>query len=234
MQRHNAVTALPAWDDVEADETLVMHTARDTCSNCSPRAPVQGLQTGRKIPSLGTFESSAQTSYECLQPSSCDASSIGTSLSQRDIPMLRDLEQHAYCPFLEDDAPLTCTQTPTSLTFMRKSSLPRGLLSTGLQADKSGASCAPHAPHSTDSQRKKQGARVPVDSMLSFFGEESIPHSHSHNSSTWCRHLVELHHFVCRHSAKDAVAIATQLKYLLEQSLCTLSCHESPSTAAVA
>lgn len=133
-----------------------------------------------------------------------------------------DLGQHAYCPFLEDDAPLTRTQTPKSLTFVRKFSLPRGLLSTGLQED-SGSTFL--SPSNDDSGNKKP---LPVESMLSFFGEESIPHSHA---TTGCRHLVELHHFVVQVEGDEiehgAAAAASQLKRLLEQTLCTVSCQGS-------
>lgn len=224
MQRHNAVAVLPPWDDVEDNDGLLLNTARDTCSNCSPRAPSTAEGRGLRcitVPEFSARDGSPQQAEVFCQSSSCDASSVDTTPDHRDIPILRDLEQHAYCPFLEDDVPLTRTQTPKSLSFMRKSSLPRGLLSTGLQEKESGSTVAPRSQH--DSGHKK---RVPVESMLSFFGEESIPHSHV---STGCRHLVELHHFVVQlgEGAEQGVAAAaSRLKHILEQTLSTVSCEE--------
>lgn len=205
-----------------------MNTARESCCTFSPRD--QSASEGRglrciTVPKLGTPEGLPQQNEEFCQSSSCDASSLGTSPGQRDIPILRDLEQHAYCPFLEDDVPLTRTQTPKSLSFMKQTSLPRGLLSTGLQEGKSGAAFKSlFVPNRHDSASKK---RLPVESMLSFFGEESIPHSHV---TTGCRHLVELHHFVVQTAEgtpHSTAAVAVHLKQLLEQNLCTVSCQET-------
>lgn len=228
LQRHNAVTALPSWDDVEGNEGLIMNTARESCSNFSPRdqdaTEGQGLRC-ITVPKLHTHEGFSQQNEEFCQSSSCDGSSVSTSPGQRDIPILRDLEQHAYCPFLEDDVPLTRTQTPKSLSFMKQPSLPRGLLSTGLQEGKSESAFKTlFVPNRHDSASKK---RLPVDSMLSFFGEESIPHSHV---TTGCRHLVELHHFVVQTAegtADSTAVVAARLKNLLEQNLCTVSCQET-------
>jgi hypothetical protein len=220
------VCALPSWN-ADSDPGLIMHTARETISNCSTRDlglgegrdTVQGSFMDRRLPHEPASPRPIITDGFC-HSSCCEMSSVASSSSNRNVPILRDLEQHAYCPFLEDDAPLTRTQTPVSVSLLHDigRSLPRGLLSTGLQEGKN------VLRHKSRTFTASNG--MPMNTMLSFFGEASVPFM-KHG----CRHLIETHHFVMQ--LQDSVAeeigledAAAQLKHTLQQQLEVISVPE--------